>query len=110
MKNAYFCINFQIIMGVTFLKRPKPKQFDFKSRYYDADKEEQQKRKRIYERVSGNYDYDPKEMRNEIEYRWGLNRESNSSFNKRYTSLNRILMTALILAVIIGILVYVKIS
>ncbi len=97
-------------MGITFLKRPKSKQFNLKTRYYDPEKEAQQKRMRVYDRVSGDYDYDPKEMRNEIEYRWGLNRESNSSFNKRYTSLNRILMTALILAVIIAILVYVKIS
>ncbi|RLD62772.1 MAG: hypothetical protein DRI84_10515 [Bacteroidetes bacterium] len=97
-------------MGITFLKRPKSKQFNLKTRYYDPEKEAQKKRMRIYDRVSGDYDYDPKEMRNEIEYRWGLNRESNSSFNKRYTSLNRILMTALILAVIIAILVYVKIS
>ena len=97
-------------MGVTFLKRPKPKQFNFKARYYDADKEEQQKRMRIYDRVSGKYEYSSEEMRNELQYRWGLNRESNSSFNKRYTSLNRILLTALILGVIIAILVYVKVS
>jgi len=97
-------------MGVTFLKRPKPKQFNFKARYYDADKEEQQKRMRIYERVTEEYEYSAEEMRNELQYRWGLNRESNSSFNKRYTSLNRILLTALILGVIIAILVYVKVS
>ena len=110
MKNAYFCINFQFIMGVTFLKRPKPKQFDFKARYYDAEKEEQQKRTRIYNRKSEEYDFNAEDLRNELQYRWGIHRESNSSFNKRYTSINRLLMTALILAVIIAILVYVKVS
>jgi len=97
-------------MGISFMKRGKPKQFNFQSRYYDPEKEEQEQRKRLYERKSEEYNYSSEELRNEMAYRWGLNRESNSSFNKRYTSLNRILMTILILAVIIGILVYVNVS
>jgi len=95
-------------MKVTFFKRGKPKQFNLKTRYYDPEQEEREARKRRYERKDEEYVYNPEEMRNEMAYRWGLNRETNSSFNKRYTSLNRILLTALILAVIIGILVYVR--
>jgi len=97
-------------MKASFMKLGKPKQFNFKSRYYDPDKEESDKRKRLYERKSEDYEYTTDAMRNEMEYRWNLNRVSNTSFNKRYTSLNRILMTALILAVILAILVYVKVS
>jgi hypothetical protein len=95
-------------MKVTFFKRGKPKQFNLKTRYYDPEQEEREVRKRRYERKDEEYVYNPEEMRNEMAYRWGLNRETNSSFNKRYTSLNRILLTALILAVVIGILVYVR--
>ncbi|MCK5856661.1 MAG: hypothetical protein KAG64_04180 [Bacteroidales bacterium] len=95
-------------MKVTFMKRGKPKQFNLKTRFYDPEKEERDLRKRRYERKDESYEYSSEDMRNEMAYRWGLNRESNSSFNKRYTSLNRILLTALILAVIIGILVYVR--
>jgi len=95
-------------MKVTFFKRGKPKQFSLKTRYYDPEKEEREQRKRRYERKKEDYVFSPEDMRNEMSYRWGLNRETNSSFNKRYTSLNRTLLTALILAVIIAILVYVK--
>lgn len=97
-------------MGVSFMKLGKPKQFNFKSRFYDPDKEERENRKRLYERKSEDYEYTTDAMRNEMDYRWSLHRESKTSFNKRYTSLNRILMTALILAVIIMILVYVNVS
>ena len=97
-------------MGISFMKRGKPKQFNFQSRYYDPEKEEQEKRKSLYNRKTEDYEYSSDALRNEMEFRWGLNRESNSKFNKRYTSLNRILMTVLILAVIIGILVYVNVS
>ena len=92
------------------MKLGKPKQFNFKSRYYDPEKEERDNRKRLYDRKSEDYEYSTDDMRNEMEYRWNLNRVSKNSFNKRYTSLNRILMTALILAVIVAILVYVKVS
>ena len=97
-------------MGVSFMKRGKPKQFNFQSRYYDPEKEEREKRKRIYERKGDDYEYNSDKLRDEMEFRWGLNRESNSKFNKHYTSLNRILMFVLILTVIIGILVYVNVS
>jgi len=95
-------------MKISFFKRGNPKQFSLKTRYYDPEKEERDQRKRRYERKTEDYEYRPEEMRNEMAYRWGLNRETNSSFNKRYTSLNRILITALVLAVIIAILVYVR--
>jgi len=97
-------------MRVTFMKLGKPKQFNFKSRFYDPEKEERDNRKRLYDRKSEDYEYSTDDMRNEMEYRWNLNRVSKNTFNKRYTSLNRILMTALILAVIVAILVYVKVS
>jgi len=97
-------------MKVTFMKTGKPKQFNFKARYYDPEKEERENRKRLYERKSEDYEYSTDAMRNEMEYRWNLKRVSKSKFNKRYTSLNRILMTALILAVILAILVYVKVA
>ncbi len=95
-------------MGITFLKRSKPKQFSLKTRYYDPEQEEREKRKRVYDRVQGNYEYDPEELRNELQYRWGLHRESKSEFNKRYTSINRLLLMSLIAAVIIAILAYMK--
>ncbi|RUA24702.1 MAG: hypothetical protein DSY76_07510 [Bacteroidetes bacterium] len=95
-------------MKVTFFKRGKPKQFNLKTRYYDPKKEEDELRKRRYERKKEEYQFNPDDMKNEMAYRWGMNRESNSSFNKRYTSLNRILLTALILAVVMAILYFAK--
>jgi hypothetical protein len=95
-------------MGISMFKRSKPKQFNLKTRYYDPEQEEREKRKRIYERVKGDYEYNPEELREELQYRWGLHRESKLEFNKKTTSLNRLLMLVLITAVIIAILVYMK--
>lgn len=90
-------------------KKTKPKQFNLKTRYWNPEEEERERRKKRAERKKEDYVFDKKEFKEEMSYRWGMNRTSNSSFNQRYTSINRMLLFALIAAVIIIILVYVKV-
>ena len=97
-------------MASSFFKPTKPRAFNFQARYYDPDKERIEMRKRRQERKAENYDFDSEDFKSEMQTRWSLNRESNSSFNTKYTSLNRFLVMVLIAAVIIAIIVYVNVS
>jgi hypothetical protein len=55
-------------MKITFYKRPKPRQFNYKPLYYDQEKEEAEERKKFREGLNSD---DPKErLRNEIRRRW----------------------------------------
>jgi hypothetical protein len=93
-------------MKITMFKTGKPKQFNFKTRYWKPEEEERQRLKKRAERQKSDYEFDPNEFKEELKYRWGLHRESQSSFNKSYTSGNRLLVISLITAVILGILFY----
>ena len=89
-------------------KRKTAKQFDFKTRYYNPEEEERERRRKRAERKKQDYNFDSDEFRSELSYRWGLNRESNSDFNKKTTSVNRALLFSLIAALLIGILAYMR--
>ncbi|RLD42974.1 MAG: hypothetical protein DRI86_10750 [Bacteroidetes bacterium] len=93
-------------MKVVMFKSPKPKQFSFKTRYWNPEEDERQRIKNRAERQKEDYKFDAKEFKEELKYRWSLNRESQTSFNKTYTSVNRLLLLSLIAAVIIGIMIY----
>jgi hypothetical protein len=93
-------------MKVVMFKRPKPKKFNFKTRYWNPEEEERQRIKNRAERQKEDYNFDAKEFKEELKYRWNLHRESQTSFNKTYTSVNRLLLFSLIAAVIIGIMMY----
>lgn len=89
-------------------KSKTPRKFDFKTRYYNPDEEERERRKKRAERKKADYNFDADEFKEELSYRWGLNRESNSDFNKKNTSINRVLLFSLIAALLIGILIYMR--
>ena len=56
-------------MQIVFFRRPKPKQFDYKPRYYDEEKEKQEKRRRELEKAGSG---DTASLRGEIERRWRI--------------------------------------
>lgn len=87
-------------------KSKKPRQFNFKTRYWNPDEEERKRRNERLNRQKDDYQFDAKEFKEELSFRWGLHRESNSSFNKKNTSINRLLIFALIAGVIIAIFAY----
>ncbi len=89
-------------------KTGKPRQFNFKNRYWNPEEEERQRIKKRAERQKVDYEFDSKEFKDELKYRWGLHRQTQNSFNKSYTSKNRLLVISLIAAVIIGILFYMQ--
>lgn len=91
-------------------KRKLPKQFNMHTRYYDPDKEERERRNKRIKRNKENYTFDKNDFKEELSYRWGLKRESKSTFNKRYTSFNRILIFVIIAAVLIGIIAYIRLT
>lgn len=54
-------------MQIVFFKTPKPKQFEFKPRYYDEEKERKEKRRKQMEQSGqGNTSF----MRSEIDRKW----------------------------------------
>lgn len=61
-------------MNIFFFKRPKPRPFNYKPIYYDAEKEAAEERKKAR---NGLRDSDPREsMRAEIKRKWGIERKS----------------------------------
>ncbi len=69
-------------MKITFLKKAKPKQFDYKPRYYDAKKEADEKRKREIEENIKNPDRI--NLRREMERKWGR-KDRTRSKSKTYS-------------------------
>lgn len=54
-------------MKVVFFKRPTPRQFDYKPRYYDEKKEREEKRRKALEDAQSG---DTTFLRDEINRRW----------------------------------------
>ena len=93
-------------MKVTMFKTRKPKQFNFKTRYHNPVEDERKRRLEKAMRRKEDYDFDAEEFKDEMKYRWGLHRESQSDFNKGNTSLNKALLFALLAVIIGGIIWY----
>ncbi len=93
-------------MKVTMFKSRQPKQFNFKSRYYNPEEDERKRRLEKSMRKKGEYDFDAEDFKSEMKYRWGLHRESKSDFNKNNTSLNKVLLFALLAVIVGGIIWY----
>ena len=63
----------------SLFKSRSPKQFEFRPRYYNADKEAREARIRQLEReVNGTGDYDPEGFRMKLQERWRSNQKSGS--------------------------------
>lgn len=69
-------------MKVTFLKTAKARKFDYKPRYYDAQKEAEEKRKKEIEENIKNPDRI--NLRREMERKWGR-RDRTRSKSKAYS-------------------------
>ena len=93
-------------MKVTMFKARKPKQFSFKTRYYNPDEEERKRRLEKAMRSKDDYNFNSDDFKDEMKYRWGLHRESQSEFNKNNTSINRVLLFLLLAAIIVGLFWY----
>lgn len=90
-------------MAIVFFKRNKPKQFDFKNRYYDPDEEARERRRRKMDERKKD-EFNKEDFRDELRYRWSLNRESNLPFNERYTNFRRMLVLVIIAGLLIAII------
>lgn len=83
-------------MKVTFLKKAKAKQFNYKPRYYDAQKEADEKRKKeIEDNVKNPERID---LRREMKAKWGRHDRTRSK-SKAYS-------IAIYVALLIGILYF----
>ncbi len=83
-------------MKVTFFKTPKPKSFAYPSRYYDAEKERLEQRKReLGLSESGNADF-----RSQVSTNWKRMRKSDKTRKKRAE------MSVLVYLFIVAIIVY----
>jgi hypothetical protein len=69
-------------MKITFLKKAKPKKFDYKPRYYDAQKEADEKRKKEIEENIKNPDRI--DLRREMERKWNR-KDRTRSKSKTYS-------------------------
>ncbi len=87
-------------------KSKKPRQFNFKTRYWNPEEEERKRRNERLNRQKEDYNFDADEFRDELSFRWGLNRVTNADFNKKNTSLNRMVILSIIAGVIIAIIAY----
>lgn len=82
-------------MQIVFFRRPKPRQFEYKPRYYDEEKERQEERRRELEKAgSGDTSY----IRSQIERRWHRIDRANRSKAKG--------VNVLVYLVIVALLVY----
>jgi hypothetical protein len=82
-------------MQIVFFKRPKPKQFDYKPRYYDEEKERKEKRRKEMEQSGTG---DTSFMKGEMNRRW---RRDDKKNRDKARGINLLIYIA-----IIGLLVY----
>lgn len=85
-------------MKVTFIKARKPKQFSFKTRFYDAQKEADEKRKKEIEDKIKNPDR--VDFRKEISQKWGREDRVRSK-SRKYALYVYIVILAILLYVIL---------
>ncbi len=80
-------------MQIVFFKRPKPRQFDYKPRYYDEEKEraEELRRKSLGIKTGGNSD-----LRLEISRRWRTADRKNRNTAKGINLLVYLVIAALL--------------
>lgn len=93
----YFCSKLKESMKITFLKKAKPRKFDYKPRYYDAQKEADEKRKREIEENIKNPDRI--NLRREMKNKWGRHDRTRAK-SRNYT-------IAVYIALLIAILYYI---
>jgi len=82
-------------MQIVFFKTPKPKQFDFKPRYYNEEEERKEKRRKEMEQSGTG---DTSFMKGEMNRRW---RRADKKNHDRARGINLLVYIA-----IIGLLVY----
>lgn len=57
-------------MQIVFLKRGKPKEFNYKPRYYDEEKEKMEKRRKQLEQSNKESSTDDEHLRLEMDRKW----------------------------------------
>jgi adenine-specific DNA methylase len=80
-------------MQIVFFRRPKPKQFEYKPRYYDEEEERLRKRREEMEK-SGHGD--TSFMQSEIDRRWRRLDKKNRSKSRGLTLLVYLVIAALL--------------
>nr|NQU93234.1 hypothetical protein [Bacteroidota bacterium] len=81
-------------MQIVFFKRPKPKQFDYKPRYYDEEKERIEKRRKELENAGKG---DTAFLKSEIDRRWHRIDRKNREKSKRINLLVYLIIIAILL-------------
>jgi hypothetical protein len=84
-------------MQIVFFKRPKPRQFDYKPRYYDEEKERREERRKAFEEAEKG-GTSSTTLRRNIDVRW---RKADRRNRQRAKSVN-----LLVYVVIVALLVY----
>lgn len=77
-----------------FFKTAKPKQFDYKPRYYDKKKEELEQRQK---KVDKNDEYSPDHLKIEIKRRWRFVDRKVSTRSKQAKALFYLLLLAILI-------------
>lgn len=67
-------------MNIVFFKRAKPRQFDYKPRYYDPEKEELEQRRRELG-LSKDMSHEER-LRSEMRRKWGRPERKEDTYNK----------------------------
>jgi hypothetical protein len=90
-------------MGISLFNKPNYKRFDLKTRYYDEEKTEFERRMRKWEREKKGEEngFNKEDFKADIKREWQNSRESKSSFNQRYTNGKRMLVLVIIVAVLL---------
>lgn len=91
-------------MRISLFKTDKPRQFKYHSRYYNPDKADRERRHKRYNAKKGEREFDKDEFREELKYRWSMQRESQLPFNKRVSSIKRIILVLVILIIVLALM------
>ena len=81
-------------MKIVFFRRPKPRQFKYSPRYYDEEKELQEKRRKAMENAESG---DTTFLRDEIKMRWKKADSQNRKKSKGINLLIYLIIAALLI-------------
>ena len=81
-------------MQITFFRTPKPKQFNYKPRYYDEEKERQEQRRK---ELMGDGQGNTINIRRQIERRWRKEDRQNRDKSRRMNVLVYILVAVILI-------------
>ena len=90
-------------MKLSFFNKQPHRVFDLPSRYYDEEKSDFERRMRKWEekKEEKSVEYNREDFKAELKMRWQSNRESDSFFNRQYTNKRRMIVLAVIVAILV---------